>query len=244
MALPETPPVADPPQPDPAPPPDPEPPKGEPPEPEPADPEPPKGGEDEPIKADDDWQVKARKHEREAKKARERAEKAEQALKDREDADKSEHEKALDAARSEGEVKAREQYETERRRDRLEVATTRYASRGIQLGEGEEAETVKFADPDDALVHLERAIDKDEVDDPFDDEGKLDNNALQAALVDLLQRKPHLRAPSSTEPPPPPPPPKGDPDRGKGADGKKALEEMSVEEHLARIQAERRPDSE
>jgi hypothetical protein len=75
---------------------------------------------------------------------------------------------------------------------------------------------VRFADPDDALMHIERAIRAGDIDaaDIFDDDGKVQTGALQTALADILEHKPHLRS-SDT-----PGKPKGNPDtrRGNAAD--------------------------
>lgn len=224
-----------------------DPPKGDPPPPaaNPPKDDPPKGGDpapakppapttDDPVKPDDEWKDKARKHERDAKKARERAEAAEAKLKEQEDANKTEQEKAVEKAREEGRSEAAKAAEVNRRKDQLEVAATRLAATGVPIGEGDKAKTVKFADPEDALVHLERAIAKDEVDSPFDEDGKVKPVALQEALVELLTRKPHLQGTTADAPPAPPP---GDPDAGKGGDDKKGVEEMTPEDHF---QAQRR----
>jgi len=137
----------------------------------------------------------------------------------------------VEKARQEGEAKSAEKFEAERRKDRLEVAVTRLASKGVKVGEGDDAKTVKFADPEDALVHLERAIANDDVDDVFSDQGKVKAEALEEALIELLDRKPHLAA--KDEPPEPRPP--TDVEAGKGGDGNKALEEMSPEDHYQQV---------
>ena len=177
-----------------------------------------------------DWKSMARKHEREARKARREREEFEARLRERESADQTDHEKAVAAAREEGERKAREESLKELRSDRLEVATTRLATKGVKVGE----ETVKFADPDDAIVHLERAIrrgdlDEDEV---FDEKGKIQTEALATALAELLSSKPHLSATSQAGNRQR----VGSADAGKGSGGPKDLEDLTVEEHLARIQ--------
>jgi hypothetical protein len=167
---------------------------------------------------------------REGQRKDKEIEKLRNQLKQREDADKTEQQKAVDEAREEGRKEIQEKVEAERRRDRLEVAATRLATRGVKIGKGDDAETVKFADPEDALVHLERAVRNGDVDDPFDDNGKVKTDDLQEALVELLERKPHLRAdePKKQERP-------GSADAGKGAGEAKGLDEMSTEEHFQRI---------
>jgi hypothetical protein len=162
-----------------------------------------------------DWKQHSRKHEREAKKARQERDTLAARLQEQEDADKSEHQKAIDAARKETADAVRSEVEKERRHDRLELAVTR--------------ESVKtFADSDDALIHLERGIRSGDIDeaDIFDSEGKVQTGALRKALEDLLERKPHLAARV---------PGPGENDAGKGS-GSRNLDDMSVEEHLKRVQ--------
>lgn len=210
----------------------------DPPDPEPKKDDPPKGGDPdpdpdphpEPIKPEDDWQAKSRKHEREAKRLRKQLEERDKALKDRENADKSEQEKAIEAAREEGEKKARDAGEKERRADRLEVAVTRLAARGVQDGEGEDAKALRFADPEDALLRVERGISRGDIeaDDIFDDEGRVKNDALTEALVKIAKANPHLVGEAER------PKPKGDPDSRKGDPAQKDLEGMSPEDHARR----------
>ena len=192
-----------------------------------------------------DWKKMARKHEREAKKERKAREAAEQKVKDRETADQSEHEKAVQAAREEGEKKAREAADKERRGDRLENAVIKLAGRGIKVtvkkDDKEVEETLKFTDPDDAFVHIERMIRNGDIDedDLFDDKGKIKSDALTEALEELLDNKPHLVAGASNggggagssggrKV-------KGSADGGKGSGGSKSVEDMSVDEHFERI---------
>lgn len=169
---------------------------------------------------DEDWKSHSRKHEREAKKARKEAEELRARLAERETADLSEHEKAIAAARAEATTAAKAEVEAERRHDRLEVAVTRAAAR-------------TFADTDDALIHLERAVKNGDVDpeDIFDSEGKVKTDALKSALDELLERKPHLAAT------PPRPPGPGSNDAGRGAGQGKSVEDMTVEDHFKRRNA-------
>lgn len=160
-----------------------DPPKDDPPAADPPKDDPP---DNEPVKPEDDWKAKARKHERDAKREREARETAERALKEREDADKSEQEKALDKAREEARNEALSEADKDRRNDRLEVAVTRLAAKGVKVGD----DTVRFDDPEDALVFIQR----EDTDGLFDDEGKVNADALEEALSDLLTRKPRLRA--------------------------------------------------
>jgi hypothetical protein len=213
------------------------------------DPEPAKGGDSpkgvipdpdpdpEKVTPDDDWKAKARKHERAEKRARKEAEEAARKLKDREDADKSEQEKAIEKAREEAKAEAKTEGEKERRADRLDVAVTRLAAKGITIGEGDEAKSVKFADADDALANVERGIARGDIDadDIYDDEGKVKTDALTAALREILDAKPHLAAGDAESAKP-----SGDPDARKGDPASKDLEAMSPEDHAKRKYGEKK----
>jgi hypothetical protein len=185
--------------------------------------------------AEVDWKAQARRHERLAKTERKQREEIAARLKEREQADQSEQEKAVAKAREEGETKARGEAEKERRADRLETAAIRLASRGLKVGAGEDTSTLRFADPDDAFVHLERMIRRGDLDDSeiFDADGRVQTQPLTTALAELLADKPHLAAAgngnSSTARV------QGSADGGRGAGAGKALEEMSVEEHFKRL---------
>lgn len=181
-----------------------------------------------------DWKAEARKHERRAKQERKDRETLAAKLKEFEDRDKTDQQKAIDKAREEGAAETSTKFEVERRRDRLEVGVTRLAAKGIKIGDGDKAKTVKFADPEDALVHIERAITNGDVDtdDIFDKDGKVQTAGLTTALEDLLERKPHLALADTGGPRG-----KGDADLGKGASGAgdKDLESMSPEDHFKKI---------
>lgn len=193
------------PKPDPAPDPKPEPDPKPDPDPDP-DPKP------------DDWKAHARKHEREAKKARKERDELERKLKERDDANKSEQEKAIEKAREEARTEALTASQKERRNDRLEVAVTRNAAK-------------TFADVDDALVHVQRAIAAGDIDedDIFDSEGKVQTEALKTALDELLERKPHLKATPGRV--------AGDADAGRGSGSGKSADDMSTDEHLKAVQS-------
>ena len=163
------------------------------------------GGKNEP-----DWKRESRKHERRAKESQARADAAEKRLKELEDADKTEHEKALEQARKEAADSARAEV-TEKTRTRVLKAEIKELAAG------------KFADPEDAIKLLD--LDQDDI---FDDEGEVQTTALKEALDDLLERKPHLAAGSGSGGG------AGDSDRGKGKGAGKDLEDMSVEEHFQR----------
>jgi hypothetical protein len=196
-----------------------------------------------------DWKKMARRHEREAKRERRAREAAEQAVKDRETADQSEHDKAVKAAREEGEKVARDAAEKERRGDRLENAAIKLAGKGIKVkvmeDDKEVEKTLKFTDPDDAFVHIERMIRNGDIDedDLFDDKGKVKSDALREALEELIDSKPHLVAGASNgagggsgsgsggsgrKV-------RGSADGGKGSGGQKPVAEMTADEHFERI---------
>jgi hypothetical protein len=190
-----------------------------------------------------DWKKMARRHEREAKKERKERERLQREAKDRETADQTDHEKAVQAAREEGEKKALETAAKERRGDRLENAVIKAANRGVKLtvkeDDKEVEKTLKFTDPDDAFVHIERMIRNGDLeeDELFDDKGRVNSDALTEALGDLLDAKPHLVAGASgngsgssggRKV-------KGSADGGKGSGGSKSAEDMSIDEHFERI---------
>lgn len=181
----------------------------------------------------EDWKAHSRKHEREAKAARKRAEELEAKLKEREEADQSEHEKALAKAREEARAEALTESQKERRHDRLESKSAVIASKGITVKDGDETKTLKFADPDDALIYLERAIKDGDVDedDIFDSEGKVQTDALSNALKDILERKPHLQATNGTTAVV-----SGSADGGKGGGAGKDEESLSVGDRFERLQ--------
>jgi uncharacterized phage infection (PIP) family protein YhgE len=186
----------------------------------------------------EDWKAHSRKHEREAKKARKELEEERAKLKEREDADKSEQDKAIDKAREEGKTEALTVAEKDRRNDRLEVAVTRIASKPITLGEGDEAKPTKFADPEDAQVFLDRAISSGDLDadEVFGDDGKVKIDVVTIALKEILEERPRLAEAAADSKLTPKA--KGSADGGKGSgigDGNKELEDMSVEDHFKRI---------
>lgn len=184
------------------------------PDPEPAEDPPPSGDPtgdedpDEPVKKDDDWQAKARKHERDLKKERKEAEALRAKLAEREQADMSEHERAVAAAREEGKSEG-----TKAARERLLKAEVRAQAAG------------KFANPALAIKLLD--LDEGAL---FDDEGEIDADAIRSAVDDFLEQEPGLRAgaPNGGRP-------TGSADGGRGSGGSKSLEDMSVEDHLKSV---------
>ena len=213
-------------EPDPDPDPDPTPPAPEPePEPEPAP---------EPIKPDDSWQSKARKHERDLKKERKAREELEAKLAEFEQSKLSEQEKAIAKAREEAKAEVSSEYEKARRADRLEVAVMQIAtSKGVSIGDGDDAKTVKFTDPDDVQTWVERQIARGELDaeDIFEQGGKVNRDALMEVLTDLAKDKPHwltTNGNASTQKP------AGDSDAGKGKP--KLAGNESFADHLKAVQ--------
>lgn len=180
-----------------------------------------KGEPGESEKTAEDYRKELRTYERNAKKSSKQKDdkiaELERSLKEREDADKSEHEKALEKAREEARSEAISEAEKERRSDRLEVAVTRAAAKG-------------FADTEDALIHVQRRIRSGDIDESeiFDDDGKVQTAPLKSALEQLLADKPHLAAGEGR--------PNGSADGGRGASGGDALEEMSMDDHVKHVQ--------
>lgn len=166
------------------------------------------GGEGE-GEQESDWKALARKHETRSKQNHKLVQELQAKIDELTAGSKSEQEKALEQARKEARDEALTEAQKERRADRLEVAVTRLAARDLKVGD----RTKRFADPDDALVNIQRAIqagDLDE-DDVFDSDGKVQLSVLTEALTDLLGRKPHLAATNGR--------PTGDADGGRGAGG-------------------------
>lgn len=178
-----------------------------------------------------DWKREARKHERRSKQAARERDELKRQLAERTDADKDERQRAIDAARDEGRRTALSESEKDRRADRLENAVLRTAAKGIKVGRGDDARTVKFDDPEDALVFIERMLAKGELDEDeiFDDKGKVRADALTDALTDLLRNKPRLAAGRTEREA------LGDADGGKGSGAAGGLDDMSIEDHLKAV---------
>lgn len=173
----------------------------------------------------------ARKHEREKKGALKREAELKARLDKIEAENLSEQEKAIKAAREEARSEALTEAEQTRRADKLELAVTRLAvAKGIRIGEGDKAKTVKFADPDDVQMWLDRQIEKGEIDaDDIYKDGKVDADVLTEALAGLATSKPGWllgAGPNGNGVP------AGDADAGKGT----APKASSVEAELASIQ--------
>lgn len=208
-------------------------PPDDPPQEDPADPKEPAKEPEGGKTAEPDWKAESRKHEKRAKTHQKRIEELESTLKEREDADKSDREKEIEKARTEAKAEGRSEVEKERRHDRLDIAATKVAVKGIKVGEGDDAKTVKFADPDDALIYVDRAIAAGDLDESeiFDKEGKVQTEALTEALREILESKPHLRA---TEPGNGAAV-RGNADAGRGSSGGKDIGAMSVDDHFKAV---------
>lgn len=194
--------------------------------------------EDDDGKSSDDkvnLKRESRKHERRWKREKAAREKAERELAEVKKGRKTAEQKAIDDAKAAGRQEALSEFEKTRRADRLEVAVTRLSTKGIALGEGDDAKKVKFADPEDVLMYLERRINRGDLDagDVYDDDGKVRVDALTEELAELAEDKPQWlvgaagdtgkSGRSRT---------KGDSDAGKGSSGSG---EDSVEAHLGKV---------
>lgn len=129
--------------------------------------------------------------------------------------------------------------EEERKSYRLEQAVDKFAKKGVEVetGKGKDKKVVrrKFSDPDDVQARIERAISKGDLDksDVFDDDGRVNREAIEDFMVELAESSPHLLVGATKRSKP-----KGGADqgKGKGAGGGKDLDEMSPAEHLKQIQ--------
>lgn len=201
-------------------------------DPDPADPPAdPKDPDPDPTKVDpeDDWKTKSRKNENRAKQEQTKREEAEKKLREREEEDESEAQKKVREAKEEGRQEALTETQKEARSTRLESAVTKAAVKKLKLGEGDDAEEARFADPEDAQILIERAIAKGELeeDEVFNDKGQVDQEVIERELASFLKRKSHLR--EEAERPDP-----GDPDTRKGDPADESLNSMSVEDHVKR----------
>jgi hypothetical protein len=157
-------------------------------------------GDGEPGKEGDgkDWREELRRYERNAKKRGEKKDKEIEGLRDKlqkkEDAEKSEHEKALESARKEARNEALTESEKERRADRLESTVVRLAGKKLEIGEGDKAKKVRFEDPEDAEVFLRRKVQNGDVDEDelFDENGKVNARLVEETLREILTEKPRL----------------------------------------------------
>jgi len=188
--------------------------------------------------SDDDDEVKlkreSRKHERRWKREKAAREKVERELAGIKKGRKSAEQKAIDDAKSAGRQEAVSEFEKTRRADRLEVAVTRLATKGVPIGEGDDAKKVKFADPEDVLMYLERRITRGELDanDVYDDDGKVRVEALTEELAELAEDKPGWLVGAAAGAGKGGGTRNGDSDAGKGSSGSG---EDSVESHFAKV---------
>lgn len=187
--------------------------------------------------SDADWKRMARKHEREAKRARADRDALAAKLQERDAADQTEQEKAIEAARREAREEALSEAEKQRRADKLEMAVQRIGSvRGVTVGDGDDAKTVKFADPDDVQMWLDKQIERGEIDsDDIYKNGKVDEAALSEELARLAAAKPGWLTTAGSNGGSGRP--AGDVDAGKGA----APKGSTVESEMAAIRRSRTP---
>jgi hypothetical protein len=140
-----------------------------------------------------DWKKESRKHERRAKAAQKRAEDLQKQIDDAKTQNAPAAEKAIEDAKKAARDEALAEAAKERRQDRLDVAVTRLAAKGVKAGD---EDGVKFADTEDALLWVQRRIESGDIDadEIFDDQGKVQTTALTEALGEILEEKPHLKA--------------------------------------------------
>lgn len=188
-------------------------------------------GDDTKVTEGDDWKTKSRKNERKANREKTKREEAEKKLREREERDESDADKKVREAKEEGRNEALTEAQKEARSTRLESAVTKAAVKKLKLGEGDDAEEARFADPEDAQILIERAIAKGtlEEDEVFNDKGQVDQEVIERELASFLKRKSHLRE-GGTEGSKD----HGDPDLGKGDPADGSLDSMSVEDHVER----------
>lgn len=138
------------------------------------------------------WKREARKWEGRAKKNATDLAASQTKLREREDADKTEQEKAVEAAARTAREEALSEAQKDRRADKLEMAVTKVAAvRGVKVGTGDDEKTVKFADPDDVQMWLEKQIERGDIDaDAIYHDGKVDEDALGDELARLAAAKP------------------------------------------------------
>ena len=174
-------------------------------------------------KDEPDWKRESRKHERRAKAEKDLNETLKKEIDKIKASGRSDQEKAIEKAKEEAKAEAQTELDKERRGDRLEGAVLRLAAKGVTVGKGEDAKTVRFDDPEDALIFIERAVSRGDLPENtlYDDSGRPKTDVLTEELVDLLERKPALAADGGKKVDDP-----GDADAGKGK-GKKSSEDMN-----------------
>lgn len=188
-----------------------------------------------------DWKKMSRRHERDAKKLRKDTEDLTRKLRERDDADKTEQQKAIDKARDDATAEVTTKYEAQQREDRIENAVTKLSLKGFKAKRDGKDITLRFADPDDAQLRLDRALRNGDL--AYDEiyaDGKVQADAVTTFLTELLEEHPRLRAAENGNPTGKDQEPV-DFDGGKGKDGGgKDLSAMSPDDHLKAIQGQRR----
>lgn len=168
----------------------------------------------------------SRRHERRAKAEKKRADRLQAEL-DKARGKKGKSDDGDDSDEEDELKERREALDEERRSFRLEQAVDRAARKGLKVEIDGKEKTVKFTDADDALAQIERQISRGDLDagELFDDDGRVNREALEEALTDLAEDKPHLvgAAANGTRQ-------KGKGDGGKGKGAAKSAEDLSIEE--------------
>lgn len=92
-------------------------------------------------------------------------------------------------------IKDAEKSDTERLTDQLAAANERIAKTRLRLvrSQVQGLAAATFADPEDAVSALDLGS-------YIDDDGEIDETAIEAELADLLARKPHWARPQQTQP--------------------------------------------
>src|SRR4051812_44571442 len=122
------------------------------------------GEREEAGEGEPDWKAESRKHEKRSKAERKRADELEARLKKIEESNQTDQEKAIQKAKEEAKAEAHTEAEQSRRDDRLEVAVTRLANKGVKVKVDGKDEVSKFADSDDALVWIQKGIKSGDLD--------------------------------------------------------------------------------
>lgn len=172
-------------------------------DPEPTDPEPAPDPADDPADPDPDADPEgADKLGDEGKRALDRM-KADRATARKSAA--AEKKRADDLARKVAEFEDRDKSEVEKataKAERLEAAAAKATARAVKAEV--KAAAAEFADPEDAAAFLDLSA-------YTSDDGEIDTEAISADLADLLERKPHLKRPTTA---PKAPTPRPDPGQG------------------------------
>lgn len=166
-----------------------------------------------------DWKAEARKHERRSKEASKKLKEYEERISAIDEANKTEQERLLDAARKEAADSARREVAGSFQQ-RILKAEIRARAAG------------KFQNPALAI----KLVDLQD-DDAFDEDGDINGDAIDTALAKVLEDEPYLRVGAAAEPEKKLAP-ASDAGKGKPAGGK-TLEELTPDEHFKAINSNR-----